>query len=403
MPADITASSSTLTAQSDTLQSYVNGDELAGGGAGGSVAMASSYNQAVGIGEHAIPASLQQHVTFLTDFNDRSGNAYHLTLNGGSSFGAMSITGPNDWLTNAIADGTSDYLSQGSLPGVLNGQSAATLFVRVRRSSTAKFIQVGSVTSSNANHRFGILFSNPTAIFVAEGGSGQGSGSVANSDTTWQSAALVYDGSGGDNASRLKGYINGAAQSLSYSATILASLTSSMVPWYVGAHFTNNIDADYSEIILYTEPFSAATVLELEDGPELNYVSGVSFDEDGNFDVGTWSLPSPFASGSNGSASYEVVAVNAAGSAVDSTTGSTGTLDLSSEAGNLVYLMVRATNTGGYDIGDYSTRSTSYGSADDGYYELTSVTAASGSAPSQVPHTSVVQPIIRSPVSGLIS
>lgn len=103
------------------------------------------------------------------------------------------------------------------------------------------------------------------------------------------------------------------------------------------------------------------------DGPA--YTSGASLAPNGNFNVGTWDAKS------NGPLTYEVVAATAAGDVVDSATGASGALDLSSVPGQTVYLLVRASNSGGYDVGDYATRVSSYGSADDGYYEVASVTA----------------------------
>lgn len=102
------------------------------------------------------------------------------------------------------------------------------------------------------------------------------------------------------------------------------------------------------------------------------YTSGASLGSDGAYNVGTWD------SHGNGTITYIVSAVNAAGDVLESAVTSTGTLDLSGNSGNTCYLLVRASNNGGYGEGDYATRTSGFGSADDGYYEVASVVAAGG-------------------------
>ena len=174
-------------------------------------------------------------------------------------------------------------------------------------------------------------------------------------------------------------YYNGATTTNSDSNTVETYGSSQLTIGNRDNH-TRGMDGGMALPIFGTGILTAGERAELEDGPELNYVSGVSFDEDGVYDAGTWSLPSPFSSGSNGTPTYEVIAVKADGTVLDSDTTKTGTLDLSANAGVICYLLARVSNDGDYDIGDEATRTSNYGSAGDGYYEIASVTAASNAA-----------------------
>lgn len=167
-----------------------------------------------------------------------------------------------------------------------------------------------------------------------------------------------------------------------------------MSPWSGGGQYLNG---DVSGIGCTDDALTDEEIAELYNGPELNYSSGVSFSDAGVFDVGTWLLPAPFASGSNGTPTYSVIAVNAAGTVLDSASSATGTLDLSANAGNICYLLARVSNTGGYDVGDHGSRTSGYGSADDGYYEIASVTAAGGGGSSTDADTIIVDSVPQTP------
>src|SRR5690606_737889 len=96
------------------------------------------------------------------------------------------------------------------------------------------------------------------------------------------------------------------------------------------------------------------------------YTSGASLAQNGALDVGDWE------DYSNGTATFEWVVANAAGTVIDSGTGDTGTA--TGLTPGTFYLYVRASNSGGYDVGDHGEREGAYGEANDGYYEVASVT-----------------------------
>lgn len=168
-----------------------------------------------------------------------------------------------------------------------------------------------------------------------------------------------------DNATR-RLYVNGIAQSGTQQISAPGASGDVMVATRtIGiGQYTGSLD----EILFYSRSLSSAEVSELGAGPEPTYTSGATLAANGAYDVGTWTDPS------NGTRTYEWVVVEADGTVVDSGTGATGTADLGATTG-LLTLLVRATNDGGYDVGDFATRTSGYGSAGDGYYEVATVTA----------------------------
>jgi hypothetical protein len=348
-----------------------------------------SYNSRHGLGSHAIAAAiigewlLQE--TSGTAAADRSGNAYSQALIGGSNISTLTVTGPNSWLPNGISlSGSGNYFYKDGPELTIEGTSHATISFWAKPGTTSG-IQIGMYSGASGldYKRFGIQQASGKIYLVAESGTGSASyPNISYSNTSsWVHVAAVYDGTL-SGISRWKLYLNGALQTLTAGgADPHATLYTNLNAFCIGIFATYSYgNASYSGVTLSNDSLASGDIADEADGPELNYVSGSSLSDAGAFDLGTWALPSPFASGNNGSPSYEWVVVNAAGSVVDSGSGatSTGTADLSTEAGNVCYLLARVSNTGNYDLGDYATRTSGYGSSNDGYYELTSVTAASG-------------------------
>lgn len=334
--------------------------------------MAASYNELMGLGSHSEDANLEgwwplQDDAASTVVDDQSSNGNDGTSTDNTS--VISGTGPNGYLTKAFdwASATGNI----ALPDVgLDWASIDfTVLHRVVTSATGNkdnlfFVNNGfpkewSTSRKDFSNSYGWDYNYGTTQVLT-------SSSPVNTGT-WIDIALEKDDT------NLAMYFNGSSVATG-SGTTTSSSSGAVTLVATGTDWLGSV----CDVSFWSRVLSSDEKSEWTNGPELNYVSGASIDEDGNYDAGTHALPSPFASGSNGTATYEVVAVNAAGSVLDSDTTATGTLDLSSEAGNTCYLLVRVSNTGGYDIGDKATRTSGYGSSGDGYYELASVTAAGG-------------------------
>lgn len=338
---------------------------------------AASYNELMGIGVHSEDANLEGWWLLQEDsadsgsqpsIVDQSSNGIDGTLVGDASHNdtsEISTTGPNSWLTKALDfDGSTNYINLNLSTSLIPANG--TLMLRCEGFSQGVMIGKG------VNNQV-LFFVESGALKLRIVSSNTLSWTPGATPTGWHSYVGKWSGTSGVIIS------DGSVQA---SGTVSGIPSANGTAWRIG-QFDGAIGGYYltlpsAEAVVFSRSLDTAECADWHNGPELNYTSGVSFGDDGAYDVGTWALPSPFASGSNGSATYEVIAVNAAGSVLDSDTTATGTLDLSSEAGNTCYLLARVSNTGGYDIGDHATRTSGYGSANDGYYEIASVTAASG-------------------------
>ena len=341
----------------------------------------------MGIGAHSEDANMEgwwplQDDAASTAVDDVSSNNRNGTLNGSGSPNTSdnSVTGPNSWAAKALQfDGSSDYVDLANVfSTILEATDKCTFLARVNPDALTGIMTIlGDIDSGSGGVFFRIRgdLANDPMQFTIFGAFGSTSNTSILAATTWQTVAVTYDqttvqfyddasGAGSDSQTDV---FSGSA---SYNTSLGARNNTG-----TRDHF---FDGAISDVSIFSRALASGEITQWDAGPELNYVSGVSFSDAGVYDIGTWALPSPFASGTNGTATHEVIAVKADGTVLDSATTATGTLDLSANAGSLCYLLVRESNTGGYDIGDKATRTSSYGSANDGYYEIASVTAAGG-------------------------
>lgn len=344
--------------------------------------MADSYNELFGLGsQHAEDANLEAAL-FLQDdaastlVDDFSSNGNDGTLGGGDNTADISVAGPNSYLSKALDfDGIADYVDLGA---PISGFSEFTVCAWVANASIGAddyvVAQRGSETlgwwsligrSSIGGYRFEVRSQSPNNVYNSP------AFSVADAGFHF----LLGDFS--SSANEVGMYADGSAIGTPTSTSGQpAPTTNAAIATLRGSAPSIFRSVTVAGVSLFNRRLTLAEKGQIYSGPELVYSSGASLGADGAFSVGSWILPSPFSSGSNGSITYLVVAVNAAGDTVDTSSSSSGTLDLSSEYGNTVYLLVRASNSGGYDIGDFSTRTSGYGSSGDGYYEVASVLVA---------------------------
>jgi hypothetical protein len=347
--------------------------------------MADSYNELFGLGSHSEDANLEGWWPMQDDaasaaVDDQSSNGRDGTLQG-SDTTDISTTGPNNWLTKSLnLDGSNHYITCGAISDIY-AASALTFLSRFSPDVTSRgeIIGVWGIFDGGGGVRKLLL---TTGLPSASQKAIYSSNDVANvqgpaADTATYSLGIWYSLGGTCDGADLEIFTDGSSAGTSSVPTGF-EVESQVLTFGASEGASYKFNGKLSDISVFSRILSSGEVTQWHNGPELNYVSGVSFGSDGAYDIGTWALPSPFASGSNGSQTQEVIAVNAAGSVLDSDTTATGTLDLSSEAGNTCYLLARVSNAGGYDIGDNGTRTSGYGAAGDGYYEIASVVAAGG-------------------------
>lgn len=348
---------------------------------------ADSYNEIFGIGAHSggpvLWHNMQDDAANTTVSSQSAAGA--ATLAGGATTADQSVAGPNAWLPKAInLQSSPDSIT---LSGSALGSNDATLLMFCKHNSTASQgwgIHGEPVNSGTASH-----YPFDSTIYCSTWRSTGGAdanrinvGALPAGTTSWHQIA-VKTTPGADGWSFR---INGTDRA---TATGHASLYTGSGTWRVGRGTASPtgeyLNAAVAGFAVFNTHLSDAEEANAFLGPELNYVSGATLGSDGAYNIGTWALPAPFASVSNGSPTYIVSAVNAAGDVIGSDTTSSGSIDISEENGNTVYLVVRASNSGGYDIGDKATRTSSFGSSGDGYYEIASVTAGGGGGGPTVP------------------
>ncbi len=152
-----------------------------------------------------------------TNAADASGNGNHGTLNGGQSFDNDSVVGV---IGNGLRfDGIDDFVNCGDIAAIDN-QTQVTIAFWGRRAALKAYVNVGKRSAAGAMI---VNIWSDGVVYFNVSKSGNIWGRVAQNDTNWHHYALVYDGTQTGNANRLKGYIDGVAQTLAFTGTVPSS------------------------------------------------------------------------------------------------------------------------------------------------------------------------------------
>ena len=152
---------------------------------------------------------------------------------------------------------------------ILKSQSKITLCGWIYRNAAGTTQVFGS--SKNANHRFAIYpyIDNITYWIANNGGNGFGT-SAAPAGAAWSHLAQVFDGTQTGNANRLKCYVNGIAQTLSFVGTVLSTSTANADVEDIRINYAQSTpeygNGRYSEIGVWHEPLTAAEIASLAKG-----------------------------------------------------------------------------------------------------------------------------------------
>ncbi len=162
---------------------------------------------------------------------DSAGSAT-ITMSGTSSFnnvaeyGSGALYFPND--------GTAK-LNNVTTPADMLGKSAVTLSMWYKRAQAGSYLSVGQENLSNSGDEISIeVFGDGNVYYSLSDGS-QRYGSIVNNDTNWHLATLVFDGTLSGDSNRLKAYLDGVQQTLSWSnGGVPAVTTSNPFGFYIG-------------------------------------------------------------------------------------------------------------------------------------------------------------------------
>jgi len=151
----------------------------------------------------------------------------------------------------------------------LKSQSKITLCGWVYRNAAGTSQILGS--SKNVNHRFAIYtyIDNKIYWIASNGGSGYGESSTP-AGAAWSHLAQVFDGTQTGNANRLKCYVNGIAQTLTFSGTIPTTSTANTDVEDIRINYAQSTpeygNGRYCEIGIWHEALTADEVASLAKG-----------------------------------------------------------------------------------------------------------------------------------------
>ncbi len=155
-------------------------------------------------------------------------------------------------------NGSSQYLSAAA-QSLIASASAATLVARHFRTSTGD--QTGVGLSSSTSSRFSMLWYSGDVYFCCANGSGS-YGSAAVSGTGWRALGMSFDGSGGTNSDRLKAFVDGAPQTLTFNLTVPSTLPNAagLGDLFIGRENANNASSvgAHAEVAMWNVALTAA-------------------------------------------------------------------------------------------------------------------------------------------------
>jgi hypothetical protein len=190
-----------------------------------------------------------------TTWTDLSRNSNNGTLTNGPTFNS-------DGKGSIVFDGTDDYVSVAQQPSLVNaGQFTLSAWMKRRLSNSKVICYQGATITNDVAFE---LWDDGNAYF--EIGNGSNSfGYVSNNSIQWQQLIMVFDGSQTGNSNRLKAYINGTLQTLTYSQTIPSTTGLSNSVFSIGNSQGiggNFSDGSIAQVSIYNRGLSAAEILQ---------------------------------------------------------------------------------------------------------------------------------------------
>lgn len=203
-------------------------------------------------------------------FNEASGSSASDSSGAGNTGnltnGPSWTTGYDDTGSGLSFDGTNDYVALGAMASV-DAQADLTVMGWAKRSSsTSRGMLFNSYV--NANNWLGLQFANDTNVYAVVANGALAYGYVAVANTNWHHYALVFDGAQTGNANRLKLYIDGVAQTLTYSGTIPATTPTVNTDANIGYDVHNGVymNGRIDDVRVYNRALTQDEVLQIYSG-----------------------------------------------------------------------------------------------------------------------------------------
>ncbi|HTR55714.1 MAG TPA: LamG-like jellyroll fold domain-containing protein [Kofleriaceae bacterium] len=174
---------------------------------------------------------------------------------------------------DGLASNTGGYASVATAPAEVIGVPALTLSAWIQRSAPSKIEQVGQELNAQAANSYDISIQawNDGLVYFCLGTDGQCATTPTGNDTSWHLLALVFDGSGTSDATRLVGYVDGQPQALAFQSTEpIESLSPAMAARFDLGAVTDNEGQDtgtIDDVRIYDRALAPAEVTALYTGP----------------------------------------------------------------------------------------------------------------------------------------
>ena len=189
-----------------------------------------------------------------TTWRDLSGNSNNGTLTNGPTFNSGN-------LGSIVFDGVDDYVLCSKQNALVN-VTQFTIGAWMKRNLSNSVVIIGQIETLSNDVSFE-LWSDGNAYFEVGNGT-NGYGYIANTSTNWQYLMMVFNGTGGINSDRLKAYINGTLQTLTYSGTIPSSTGTVNTNLNIGAYITNSnySNGNISAVQIYNRALSSTEITQ---------------------------------------------------------------------------------------------------------------------------------------------
>lgn len=172
--------------------------------------------------------------------------------------------------TNGLMDfrgGTYEGLASAGYESVLAGGTAFTLGVRFRLDTTAS-TQTIAMLFDGTDYEYWLSVTTGT-VSLSLNSVGIATSSTTLSTATWYNLIVVYDGSATGDANRLKLWINGVQDTLSFSLAVPASITArTSSQFFIGVNSgvsKNPMNGQLVQIFFAQQAADATTVAKLTD------------------------------------------------------------------------------------------------------------------------------------------
>mgnify|MGYP003145244317 CR=1 FL=1 len=156
-------------------------------------------------------------------------------------------------------DGTDEEITASGVT-TLAGASAFTLSGWFKKTDAGHPLTVSY--TQNGSNRTSINFHTDSKVYFNLAAGGANYGEFALASTDWVHLVMVFDGTASGNANRLKGYLNGVEQTLTYNSTIPAAAHSQSAIFRIGKDQANGVFSEGSidEVAIFSSALTAREV-----------------------------------------------------------------------------------------------------------------------------------------------